>query len=135
MRSLRRAPSATDAPAFASVSAVASPIPDEAPVIATAFPLSSAIRRRILALGRYECGLERLGARVGGEGVERAGEVEHAAGDAGRAQQRERAVLAGEDGAGAQQRVEARRVEERELGEVEDERALACPTRRTRPPR
>ena len=47
---------------------------DEAPVIATAFPLSSAIRRRILALGRYECGLERLGARVGGEGVERAGD-------------------------------------------------------------
>ena len=41
MRSSRRAPSATAAPACAHASAVASPIPDEAPVIATTLPSSS----------------------------------------------------------------------------------------------
>jgi hypothetical protein len=38
IRSARRAPSATDAPAAAHASAVASPIPDDAPVMAMALP-------------------------------------------------------------------------------------------------
>ena len=38
MRSERRAPSATAAPACAHASAVASPIPEDAPVIATTLP-------------------------------------------------------------------------------------------------
>jgi hypothetical protein len=43
-RSLRRAPSDTFAPASARAIAVASPIPDDAPVIATTLPSSEAMR-------------------------------------------------------------------------------------------
>ena len=43
MRSVRRAASETAAPAFAQASAVASPIPEEAPVIATTRPLRSRV--------------------------------------------------------------------------------------------
>src|SRR3954463_3884918 len=76
---------------------------------------------------RYERGLERLGARVRGEGVERPREVEHPAGRAGREEQRERAVLAAQQRAGAQERVQAARVEERDVAEVEHEGARGSP--------
>jgi hypothetical protein len=52
MRSLRRAPIATDAPAAASASPVASPIPDEAPVTIARLPSSDpGTSRHYMAVG------------------------------------------------------------------------------------